>query len=98
MLFKHYLIKRSLLSGLAMAAVAFPSAAQAMRDDEGLGRPLPVAGPPTPAPSTHEATSSGGFEWGDAGIGAAGAVVLLGGAAAGAGVTRRRRIQRRLAG
>jgi hypothetical protein len=41
---------------------------------------------------------NGGFDWGDAGIGAAGAVVLMGAAAAAVGVTRRRRIQRTLAG
>lgn len=38
------------------------------------------------------ATSSGGFQWGDAGIGAAGATVLLGAGALGAGITRRRRV------
>jgi hypothetical protein len=47
---------------------------------------------PSSAVSTAPvATSSGGFQWGDAGIGAGGAVVLLGTAALGAGVTRRRR-------
>lgn len=37
------------------------------------------------------ATSSPGFEWSDAGIGAAGATVLLGAGALGVGMTRRRR-------
>ena len=37
--------------------------------------------------------SQSAFQWGDAGIGAAGAVALLGAAAAGVGVTRRRRTQ-----
>ena len=41
-------------------------------------------------------SSQPGFEWGDAGIGAAGAVVVLGAAAVGAGMTRRRRNQRTL--
>ena len=44
------------------------------------------------APSTPvAATSSGGFQWGDAGIGAAGATVLLGAGALGATLARRRR-------
>jgi hypothetical protein len=36
----------------------------------------------------------GGFDWGDAGIGAAGSTVLLGAGLLGAGMTRRRRTQR----
>lgn len=43
------------------------------------------------APSTATATSGGGFQWGDAGIGAAAATLLLGAGALGASVTRRRR-------
>jgi hypothetical protein len=43
--------------------------------------------PSTPA----AATSSGGFPWTDAGIGAAGATVLLGAGALGATLARRRR-------
>lgn len=44
------------------------------------------------APSTPVAvTSPGGFDWGDAGLGAAGATVLLGAGALGAGLARRRR-------
>jgi hypothetical protein len=39
---------------------------------------------------------SGGFDWRDAGMGAAGAVILIGAAAAGIGMTRRRRTQRAL--
>jgi hypothetical protein len=47
---------------------------------------------PSPSSSpTATATPAEGFQWGDAGIGAAGAVVLLGAAAAGSTVTRRRR-------
>jgi hypothetical protein len=44
---------------------------------------------PSATPTTAQTGSS--FHWDDAGIGAAGAVVLLGSAALGAGVTRRRR-------
>ena len=45
--------------------------------------------PAASSPVTAQPGSS--FHWGDAGIGAGGAVVLLGAAALGAGVTRRRR-------
>jgi len=47
-------------------------------------------------PST--ATSQGGFQWGDAGIGAAGMMVLLGTGAGAAGAMRRRRAQRPVVG
>jgi hypothetical protein len=111
---KHYLIKGSLVSGLAVAAVAFPSAAQAMFLTGSAGGPVaptrthaaarPSAAASSPRPTTPvqavspESSSSGGFQWVDAGIGAGGSLILLGGAAAGAGVTPRRRIQRTVAG
>lgn len=44
------------------------------------------------------ATSQPGFQWGDAGIGAAGMVVLLGAGAGTAGAIRRRRAQRPVVG
>jgi len=48
--------------------------------------------PPAPAAMPSD---SGGFQWGDAGIGAAAAVVLMGaGTAAAAGSRRHRRDQR----
>ena len=96
-MFKRNLIKRSLVSGLAVSAVAFPSAAQAAFIDGGGGGPVLVTSTPSAAPVQREPAPSAGFQWGDAGIGAGGAVLLLGGAAAGAGVTYRRRTQRRLA-
>jgi hypothetical protein len=43
-------------------------------------------------------TSQGGFQWGDAGIGAAGMIVLLGTGAGAAGAVRRRRAQRPVIG
>lgn len=46
------------------------------------------------APSVSAATSGGAFQWGDAGIGAAGAVLLLGTGAGAAGAMRRRRVHR----
>lgn len=49
---------------------------------------------PSTSSVSSTATSHEDFQWGDAGIGAAGVLVLLGAAAAGAGVTRRRRVRR----
>lgn len=43
-------------------------------------------------------TSQGGFQWGDAGIGAAGMIVLFGTGATAAGAMRRRRPQRPVTG
>jgi hypothetical protein len=51
------------------------------------------------APSAASvATSSGGFRWDDAGIGAAGTIVLLGAGAGAASVMRRRRTHRVVTG
>ena len=56
-------------------------------------------GGPSVAPAVRSAaTSQGGFQWGDAGIGAAGMIVLLGAGAGTAGVMRNRRAHRPVAG
>ena len=95
----HTPIKRALAVGLITGAAAFPAAAQAQFAEDGGGASaaaqVPVTGPQSgsQAASIPPAQSSGSsFQWDDAGIGAAGAVVLLVGAgAAGATLTRRRR-------
>jgi hypothetical protein len=84
----HTLIKRTLASGLAIAAVGAPATAQAAL--------MPAEGAPPSAPAmnptaTSAARTGSGFDWGDAGIGAAAVTVLLGTGALGAGATRRRR-------
>jgi len=82
-MFKQHLIRRSLVSGLVIAAASFPASAQAMFINGG--------GPSVPAASQPGASAHSSFQWGDAGIGAAGAVVLLGAGALGTSATRRRR-------
>lgn len=113
-MFKHTLIMRSLVAGLAVGAASFPAAAQARyADDPPLGPHLavPVSGPALPStsgpafgpgptqPAALTSTSAqSGFQWGDAGIGAAGTVVLLGAGAGAASGLRRRRVQRVVTG
>jgi hypothetical protein len=90
-MFKRHLIKRSLAGGLVIAAVGFPSAAQAMPySGPSSGSGTPITSVPSVAQPVSSSDSS--FQWGDAGIGAAGAVVLMSAGALGA--TRRRRVQR----
>jgi hypothetical protein len=93
-MFSHFPMKRSVLTCLAIGAAALPAVSQA--------RPLeaasaPVAGPSVPVvtavPETA-ASAPSGFQWDDAGIGAAGAVVLLGVGAGAATTVRRRRAGR----
>jgi hypothetical protein len=86
---KHNLIKRTIAGGLVIAAAGFPTAAQAMVDaGAGGGSGTPITS--VPAASQPLASSDSSFQWGDAAIGAAGAVVLMSGGVLGAGVTRRR--------
>jgi hypothetical protein len=67
--------------GLALVAAAAPSASARLLDE-------PTAAPATPssaAPTViHVAAPSGGFDWGDAGIGAGGTLTLITAAAGGA--------------
>jgi hypothetical protein len=91
-------IRRGVTGGLLIAAATFPSAAHAM---------LP---PPDPTTTTsgqdsialpvesNGQTGQHGFQWGDAGIGAAGATVLLGAGGLGVAMARRRRVQRAVVG
>jgi hypothetical protein len=96
----HQSIKRLLAGGLVIAAAGFPSAAQARYIEDAGGSPsasqVPVAGPQpaSQAVAVRSGQGGGSFQWGDAGIGAAGAVVLMSAGALGTGVARRRRVQR----
>ena len=94
-MFKQHLIKRTLAAAAVIATAGFPSAAQAMFMNESGGSSGPVpAAPPAAAQvarSQPVVSSGSAFQWGDAGIGAAGATVLLGAGVLGARATRRRR-------
>ena len=94
------LIKRALATAIVMAAVALPTAAYAQVNENPVSSaPVPVEPPytsATPDADQPAATSSSGFAWGDAGIGAAGLLVLIG-VGAGAAVVVRRRAHRPLA-
>lgn len=73
--------RRLLAAAALIAAASLPASAQARFNLEPVGSPLPAPAPapnrPAPAPPVSTAGDSG-FQWGDAGIGAAGAVLVLG--------------------
>ena len=96
-MFTHTMIKRSLVAGLVIGAASFPAAAQAMYAEDPPASASEASAPLVSAPSVTT-TSQSGFQWGDAGIGAAGTVLLLGGGASAAGAMRRRRAHRPVTG
>jgi hypothetical protein len=92
-MFNHTLIKGSLAAALAIGAAGFPTAAHARFELN--PPPAPIVSKPAraaSAPTRAQPSSSAqpGFQWGDAGIGAAGAVVLVGAGAGTANAVRRR--------
>lgn len=93
---RHIQNRRSFLAAAAVTAAALPAGAQARPFFD----PAPVhTAPPARVVTVAQAPSANGpasFQWDDAGIGAAGAIVLLG-AGAGAATTIRRRRTRRVA-
>jgi hypothetical protein len=96
--------KRTMTTGLVVLAASFPAAAQAQfNTDIAPGTPpqataIPIAPPAVPANSPANATTAGaGFQWGDAGIGAGGALLLLGAGTAVVVAGRRRHPQGPLA-
>jgi hypothetical protein len=92
-------IKRLLVATTAVLVLSGPSAAFAAVFPSGGGGP--ASGPVQAAaiePVSHPSASSPGFQWGDAGIGAASIVVLLSVGVGAAGVLRHRRVQRPVAG
>lgn len=95
-MFRDIRIRRSILAAAAVSAAALPAGAQARPFFDPA--PVHTAPPARVATVVHEpeANGSASFQWDDAGIGAAGAIVLLG-AGAGAATTIRRRRTRRVA-
>jgi hypothetical protein len=94
----HHPLKRSLAAVFVVGAAALPAAAQALPIESGTGGGAltsPVAVPSAPQPGP---TAQAGFQWGDAGIGAAGATLLVSAGALSAGMTRRRRARRLVIG
>ena len=92
---KGNLIRHTLATGIVTTVAVFPAAAQARFDlNPSPGTPAPVQTVSSPAAPQPTLGDQSGFDWGDAGIGAAGTVVLLGAGAAGTVVVRRRRAQR----
>jgi hypothetical protein len=79
--------KRLAMTGIAIAALSLPTAAHARVLMDPPEHPVPT---PAAAPSQPAAASS--FQWGDAGIGAAATIALLGGGVLAAGAVRRRRM------
>jgi hypothetical protein len=98
------LIKRYFVAGVVVSAAALPGVAQAtvieVAGGEGGGGGQSVAR--AAAPARHLAPSAqSGFDWADAGIGAGGAILLVGAGAAGVvgiGHSRRRTDRRVLLG
>jgi hypothetical protein len=91
---RHFPIKGSVVTCLAIGAAALPAVSQA-RPIEAAGAPVATPTAPAVSPVPESAASaSAGFQWDDAGIGAAGAVVLLSAGAGAATTVRRRRTGR----
>jgi hypothetical protein len=94
-MFKGNLIRRTLATGIVAGVATVPAAAQARFDlNPSPGTPGPGQAVSSPAAPQPTVGNESGFDWGDAGIGAAGAVVLLSAGAGGTVVVRRRRAQR----
>jgi hypothetical protein len=62
-----------------------------------VNAPVPAPAATSAAARVTTAVAEPGFQWGDAGIGAGGALVLVGGGAAALSITRRRRGQHSVA-
>jgi hypothetical protein len=104
----HNLIKRSLASGLVAvgAAVSVGVGAASARpydvNANGSLVPAPTVSAQTISTASQPASvtspGSGGFDWADAGIGAAGSALLMGAGLLSVGATRRRRVHRTVVG
>ena len=93
-------IKQSLVAATAIVALSAPSAAFAtMFASDGGGSASGPGQAVVVAPGSRTtAASSQGFQWGDAGVGAARIVVLVGLGVGAASAVRHRRVHRPVAG
>jgi hypothetical protein len=92
-------IKRLLVAATAILVLSAPSAAFAIEVGDGGGGS--ASGPVRAAviaPASRATASSHGFQWGDAGVGAASIVVLLAVGVGAASVLRHRRVHRLVVG
>jgi hypothetical protein len=90
-MFNHSSLKRCATAGVAVAAAALPAAAHG--DIVAVASTAAGSAPAVTSPAvsaSHHAGADMGFVWGDAGIGAGGAVVLIAGCAGAASAMRRR--------
>lgn len=92
------MIKRGLAGAFIFAAAGFPAAAQARFDMGAGGGGNPNSPVPAVSRQAVQQGGSGGFQWGDAGVGAAAAITVLGAGAASSGAARRRRTHRTVIG
>jgi hypothetical protein len=103
---KQRLIKRYFVAGVVVSAAALPGVAQATLIEVASGGGQSVARASAPARPLASArplapSTQSGFDWADAGIGAGGAILLVGagvGGVVGIGHVRRRTDRRVLLG
>jgi hypothetical protein len=90
-----HIVKRTLAVGLMAATAAFPAGAQAFHPEDALsGAQVPVTAPQLVSQTQAAPTAQSGgssFQWGDAGLGAASILALLGVGAGTAAMTRNKR-------
>jgi hypothetical protein len=94
----HFTISRAVSALLVVSAIVVPAANARPIDAPGASVPLTsqtqgYSTPASPVESTSGGanTDTGGFDWGDAAIGAAGALIVLSMGAAGVATIRRSR-------
>ena len=92
---KHTMIRRGLTGALVVGAAGFAPAAQARFEfnPSPLRTSVPAGAARATTARQTAASAQAGFQWGDAGVGAAGAAALLGAGAAASVAVRRRRTQ-----
>ena len=72
-------VRRLLAAATVITATSLPASAMARFNLEPTSSAPPTTAPSAPTPATPPPTAGDpGFQWGDAGIGAAGAVLVLG--------------------